>query len=307
MKKLVTGALALFSALTFGATLGPVQLLNPTGSTAGQAIVSTGAATAPAWGTVSAAALAGILPIANGGTNAGAASGTALDNITGFAGTGFLKRTGAGAYSFIADPLPIANGGTGQTSASAALTALGGATVAQATSAVAISGGTINGTTIGGTTPGAGTFTTLKGNSLAKVFATKTSALSLTNNAATTIVSWTTTYDVNSNFNAATGTFTAPATGYYVVSVQVVTATAAIAAGSVASLTIVANGSSAAIGETTYAAASGANTPITVQTTALVSLASGQTLTVQAFQNSGGAVNTTTNPNATYISIAQIP
>ena len=42
----------------------------------------------------------GILPVANGGTNAGSASGTALDNITGFAGTGFLTRTGAGTYAF---------------------------------------------------------------------------------------------------------------------------------------------------------------------------------------------------------------
>lgn len=42
----------------------------------------------------------GILPVANGGTNAGSASGTAIDNISGFAATGFLTRTGAGAYAF---------------------------------------------------------------------------------------------------------------------------------------------------------------------------------------------------------------
>ena len=41
--------------------------------------------------------------VAYGGTGGSAASGTLLDNITGFSGTGFLKRTGAGAYSFIAD------------------------------------------------------------------------------------------------------------------------------------------------------------------------------------------------------------
>lgn len=38
--------------------------------------------------------------IALGGTNATSASGTALDNITGFASTGFLTRTGAGTYAF---------------------------------------------------------------------------------------------------------------------------------------------------------------------------------------------------------------
>ncbi len=51
--------------------------------------------------------------VARGGTNATSASGTALDNITGFSSTGFLKRTGSGTYSFVADPLPVANGGTG--------------------------------------------------------------------------------------------------------------------------------------------------------------------------------------------------
>lgn len=39
--------------------------------------------------------------VANGGTNCASASGTCLDNIAGFSSTGFLQRTGAGAYSFI--------------------------------------------------------------------------------------------------------------------------------------------------------------------------------------------------------------
>lgn len=41
-----------------------------------------------------------VLGIVGGGTNCGAASGTCLDNITGFASTGLLNRSGAGAYSF---------------------------------------------------------------------------------------------------------------------------------------------------------------------------------------------------------------
>lgn len=40
------------------------------------------------------------LPVAQGGTAASSAGGTAVDNISGFASTGFLTRTGAGAYSF---------------------------------------------------------------------------------------------------------------------------------------------------------------------------------------------------------------
>lgn len=44
------------------------------------------------------------LAVASGGTNCAAASGTCLDNITAFASTGFIQRTGAGTYSFSAAP-----------------------------------------------------------------------------------------------------------------------------------------------------------------------------------------------------------
>jgi len=70
MKKLFGIFLALISAAAFGATTVPVQLLNPTGSSSGQAIVSTGASSAPAWGNVSAATLTGLVPTANGGLGA---------------------------------------------------------------------------------------------------------------------------------------------------------------------------------------------------------------------------------------------
>lgn len=60
MKKLLALALSLAAAATSAATLTPIQLLNPAGSTAGQAIVSNGASTAPAWANVTAS---GLLPI----------------------------------------------------------------------------------------------------------------------------------------------------------------------------------------------------------------------------------------------------
>jgi hypothetical protein len=101
MKKIFAAVLAaLCSTAIFATTLSPITLLNPAGSTSGQAIVSTGASSAPAWGNVSISTLTGVVPVAKGGTNAASASGTALDNITGFAGTGFLTRTGAGTYAF---------------------------------------------------------------------------------------------------------------------------------------------------------------------------------------------------------------
>lgn len=57
MKNILLALTALVSSVAFGATLVPVQLLNPTGSASGQAIVSTGASSAPAWSNVTAAGL----------------------------------------------------------------------------------------------------------------------------------------------------------------------------------------------------------------------------------------------------------
>lgn len=72
MKRIFATALSLIAAysLAFGASTVPVQLLNPSGSTNGQAIVSTGASTAPTWGDVSAANVSGL------GTAATANTGT---------------------------------------------------------------------------------------------------------------------------------------------------------------------------------------------------------------------------------------
>lgn len=58
---------------------------------------------------------AGTLAVARGGTGGGAASGALLDNITGFASTGQIVRTGAGAYAFrsltaTAGHITVANG-----------------------------------------------------------------------------------------------------------------------------------------------------------------------------------------------------
>ncbi|KWW37667.1 hypothetical protein [Cupriavidus metallidurans] len=72
MRKILIGLLAAtLSALAIGATTAPVTLLNPSGSTAGQAIVSTGPSTAPAWGNVTATALGPV------------AANTAIANVTG--------------------------------------------------------------------------------------------------------------------------------------------------------------------------------------------------------------------------------
>lgn len=74
MKRLLTGALALILSIAASATtFTPIQLLNPTGSTSGQAIVSTGASTVPAWSNVAATTLAS------------QAANTVVANVTGSA------------------------------------------------------------------------------------------------------------------------------------------------------------------------------------------------------------------------------
>lgn len=62
---------------------------------------NTGASNAPAWAQVAlTTGVSGTLPVGNGGTNCSVASGTCVDNISGFASTGIMSRTGAGTYTF---------------------------------------------------------------------------------------------------------------------------------------------------------------------------------------------------------------
>jgi hypothetical protein len=65
MKKILALSLLLLSSVTFGATLNPIQLLNPVGSTSGQVIASTGPTTAPAWTTVTLSGLGGLAKASN--------------------------------------------------------------------------------------------------------------------------------------------------------------------------------------------------------------------------------------------------
>lgn len=80
---------------------GTTTLSKLAGVATGNVLISGGVGTAPSWGKVALTThISGVLPVANGGTNASSASGTALDNITGFASTGILARTASGTYAF---------------------------------------------------------------------------------------------------------------------------------------------------------------------------------------------------------------
>ena len=96
---------ALFAFGVNAATLLPIQLLNPTGSTSGQTIVSTGASTAPAWGGVPVSGLAAIAAntvLANATASSASPTAFAMPScataLEWTSGTGFVCNT-AGAFT----------------------------------------------------------------------------------------------------------------------------------------------------------------------------------------------------------------
>lgn len=106
MKKLLIVLIALLANIAFGATLVPVQLLNPTGSSSGQTIVSTGASSAPGWGGLGLSGLSAIS--ANtlvGNATASSAAPTAV-TVTGCNGAGqalqWTNGSGFGCNSAVA-------------------------------------------------------------------------------------------------------------------------------------------------------------------------------------------------------------
>jgi hypothetical protein len=135
MKRLIAIAFAAFTSLVFGATTTPISLLNPSGSSAGQAVVSNGPSSAPSWQTISLSTLTGIVPVTNGGTGSATAAG-ARSNL----GLGTIAT---------------------QSSSSVSLTggAITGVSIANGT----LSGATITNSPISGN---AGSFTTLSATGL---------------------------------------------------------------------------------------------------------------------------------------------
>jgi hypothetical protein len=145
---------------------------------------------------------------------------------------------------------------------------------------------------------------TLTATKAAKVFATNSSGKSFLSGTAATINSYTTVRDANSNFNASTGTFTAPATADYLVCEQTVLGGTGASNG-VWQVSVVANG-------TTWATF---NSPVwssTVTDTTSegcvdVYVSSGQTITLSALQNSGSTQTLSTTGVLNYVSITQVP
>lgn len=105
------------------------------------------------------------VPVSAGGTGCSAAAGACIDAIGGWASTGLVTRTGAGAYSFRAitgtsNEITVTNGdgvaGAPTLSLPSALTFTG-----KTVTGGAFTGATINNTPVGATTASTGAFTTL--------------------------------------------------------------------------------------------------------------------------------------------------
>ncbi|WP_109477725.1 hypothetical protein [Paraburkholderia sp. C35] len=131
MRKIVCLLITLFVSLSFGATLTPIQLLNPTGSSSGQTVVSTGASSAPAWGGIGVNGIASIAAntvLANAtGSSAGptafampSCSGT-LNSLQWTSGAGFTCATPTvtGTGSVVLANQPVINGVTNGSAAAA--------------------------------------------------------------------------------------------------------------------------------------------------------------------------------------------
>lgn len=106
MKKLFGIFLALISVASFGATTVPVQLLNPTGSSSGQTIVSTGSSSAPGWSTLGLSGLSAISANTLVGNATGSSAAPTAVTVTGCNGAGqalqWTNGSGFGCNSSVA-------------------------------------------------------------------------------------------------------------------------------------------------------------------------------------------------------------
>jgi hypothetical protein len=213
MKKLIASFLALVSAAAFGTTTVPVQLLNPTGSSSGQTIVSTGASSAPGWSTLGLSGLSAISANTLVGNATGSSATPTAVSVTACngaaqalqwtSGTGFGCNSGiatSGANSNITSltglttPLATSAGGLGANNGSAngvPVFSSGAATVTAATgtgSPVLATSPSITTPVISGVTSGACAAAGKVGECV-NSNVPQGSAISLTNNTAANVTS----------------------------------------------------------------------------------------------------------------------
>jgi hypothetical protein len=259
-----------------------------------------------------------------GQTTAAAITATTLIATSSVSGTGFtnlfaappaIGGTTAAAGSFTNLSSSGTVSGTGFSTYLASPPAIGGTVAAAGNFTNLSSSGTVSGAgfstylasppAIGGTTANAGSFTTLNASGNDALFYQNSSTQSFTSGTAATVTGWTKVFDrVNANFNASTGTFTAPATGIYQVSAQLGWASAAGVVATFVDTIVVANGVTVATGATA-SQATGTTSQIS-SVSCLVSISSGQTIVIQGSQNSGSARALSGAATTSFISINRV-
>jgi hypothetical protein len=142
----------------------------------------------------------------------------------------------------------------------------------------------------------------ISATAMAKVFATA-SAVSIPSGTATTVTAWVPTFDVNSNFVASTGVFTAPATGYYHASAGL-SFGSSVVAGTVVSISVLVNGVAKIQSINIIGFTSGFNGGL--HASGLVQMTAGQTISISVNQNSGSG-QTLAAGASSYVSITQVP
>ncbi|WP_321944626.1 hypothetical protein [Burkholderia cenocepacia] len=169
-----------------------------------------------------------------------------------------------------------------------------------------ISGGAINGTSVGSTTASTGAFTTLSASGNDALVYQNSSGQSIPNATTTTVTNWTKLFDrVNSSFNATSGVFTAPATGYYRVSASAQFAATAGAVGNQLGWVVTAN--AVVVAQSPYFIEAANSTARTVSVNTIVSLTAGQTMTLGLYQNTGAALALSSTAANNWVSISRVP
>ena len=175
-------------------------------------------------------------------------------------------------------------------------------------SSTGISGTRINNSPIGATMASTGAFTTLSANGNDAINAnSNTSGESIPSGSSTAITGWTTKFDrVGTNWNAATGKFTAPTAGIFIVSTGITFSPTTATVGSSFSVRVI--GPSGAIycmgnafASTTASISYSVSTSCAVQTSGI------EGITVEAYQNTGSAVTLSAVAAVNYISIYRLP
>ncbi len=266
--------------------------------TAGQVLTSSGTTLAPTWQTVT-------------GTGSVTSVDMTVPSVLSISGNP-ITSSGTLAVGYSGTALPILNGGTGQTTRSAAFNGLAPATPAKGTLVVNDGSNWVNlpvGTDTFLLTANSGATDGVSWNSASAVLnsvvgfsANTTSAQSIATSTAVKVTWDTIVFDTNSGWSVSDNWYVVPNTGYYFVSAQLAFASGFSAYD--AELYIVKNNSTIVLKGDEYHPAISAVGTTTV--TGLFSFASGDTVQIQCFQNSGGTILLNADATITNFMVASV-